>query len=243
MKLKDFSSFKHLASKQNTAEETDQIIQLINEILNTSYTSEIWIGQIIDFLNNNDEDKDYGEYYIKPDDYGTRKFTYRFISTEKDKPHPLTLNDENVQKLKRLKKLNGQPKFILFDYEEDPSLGMWDYLHQKKTLREVLQCLGMSNDLKEYLCEFCFDRIKQTQIASPQQKTDKIFNPELWKPIGIKPVNAKDPISTKHRGFVEYQAPNDRYEVRGVMPSAKNWYRDDLEEMEKKLTHKKQNNQ
>lgn len=57
----------------------------------------------------------------------------------------------------------------------------------------------------------------------------KVWNSELWKPLGIKKVKISDVItSRKHIGFIEYQAPNDRYEVRGVMPSAKNrWNKDE----------------
>ena len=67
-------------------------------------------------------------------------------------------------------------------------------------------------------------------------KKEKQFDPSLWKPIGYKPVDVKPVYSQKHTGFVEYQAPEDRYEVRGVMPPAKNWYQQDLDEIAKKLT-------
>lgn len=72
--------------------------------------------------------------------------------------------------------------------------------------------------------------LKQTGI-----KKEKQFNPSLWKPIGFKPVDVKPVYSQKHTGFVEYQAPEDRYEVRGVMPPAKNWYQQDLDAMTRKL--------
>jgi len=52
----------------------------------------------------------------------------------------------------------------------------------------------------------------------------KKWNPDLWKPIGIKPVETDDYIKPRQStgGFIPCQAPNDRYEVRGIMPSSKN---------------------
>ena len=46
----------------------------------------------------------------------------------------------------------------------------------------------------------------------------------MWKPIGIKPVETDDYIKPGQStgGFIPYQATNDRYEVRGIMPSSKN---------------------
>lgn len=52
-------------------------------------------------------------------------------------------------------------------------------------------------------------------------KKEKEFNPSLWNPLGVKGVPIpKYSTSTGHNGFVEYQAPEDRYEVRGIMPKA-----------------------
>ena len=50
---------------------------------------------------------------------------------------------------------------------------------------------------------------------------EKQFNPALWKPVGVKEVPIPSfVISEGHNGFVEYQHPADRYEVRGIMPKA-----------------------
>ena len=47
------------------------------------------------------------------------------------------------------------------------------------------------------------------------------FKKELWKPIGLKPVEVKEVIQPgKQNSFLDYQAPEDRYEVRGIMPKA-----------------------
>lgn len=67
------------------------------------------------------------------------------------------------------------------------------------------------------------------------RNSGKIWCPELWKPIGVKQVDISNiPTSTKHMGFVEYQAPDDRYEVRGIMPSAKNRWEKSKENQAKK---------
>lgn len=52
---------------------------------------------------------------------------------------------------------------------------------------------------------------------------EKKWNPGLWKPLGVRPVNVPEYIKPgKLNSFLDYQAPNDRYEVRGIMPSSKN---------------------
>lgn len=54
-------------------------------------------------------------------------------------------------------------------------------------------------------------------------KKEKVWNQDLWKPIGVEPVEVKD-YPGAHNGqlhsFLDYQAPDDRYEVRGIMPKA-----------------------
>lgn len=52
----------------------------------------------------------------------------------------------------------------------------------------------------------------------------KKWIPDLWKPIGYKPFEIDDYIKPGQStgGFIPYQAPDDRYEVRGIMPSSKN---------------------
>ena len=53
--------------------------------------------------------------------------------------------------------------------------------------------------------------------------SEKKLNPDLWKPVGFEQVElppdcAKYP--PKKNSFLDYQAPEDRYEVRGIMPKA-----------------------
>lgn len=50
---------------------------------------------------------------------------------------------------------------------------------------------------------------------------EKKWNPNLWKPIGIKPAEVSEHSEPgKKESFLDYQAPDDRYEVRGIMPKA-----------------------
>ncbi len=57
-------------------------------------------------------------------------------------------------------------------------------------------------------------------------KIEKAWNPELWKPVGVREVEFKE-YPCAHNGklhsFLDYQAPEDRYEVRGIMPKAPNY--------------------
>lgn len=61
------------------------------------------------------------------------------------------------------------------------------------------------------------------QLNTTQQK-GKTWNPDLWKPLGIKPVETQDYVKKGNStgGFLPYQNPEERYEVRGIMPSSKN---------------------
>ena len=227
MEINQFKSFQELISTPVNESEYNQIMQMIEEIYNTSFQNQTWIGIILDFLNyqENKENKYYEEYYLTPDfSYGTRRYTYRFISTREDMPHSIT--DSDVQVLKRF---NAKPQFILYDYEEEPSADIFAYSEKPRTLRKVLESIGMTKELKEHLCEYCFYQVKQAKYQ--ERLVDlgdgKVWNPDLWKPIGFKEVEIDDAKIMaenleKTNSFLDYQAPEDRYEVRGVMPSSKN---------------------
>ena len=83
---------------------------------------------------------------------------------------------------------------------------------------------------------------KYDRIIEEQKK--QMWNPDLWKPLGIKPVEIDNYIKSEQStgGFIPYQAPNDRYEVRGIMPSAKNRYHEDSDVLVKKRIPPKNNN-
>ena len=165
MELKQFKSFQELILNPVSESEYKEIQQLIDKIYKTSFENQIWIEAILDFLNDNKNEKKYNEYYLRPDfSWDTRKNTYRFISTEEDMPHSITDSDVYV-----LKKFNAKTPFILYDYEEEPSVDIFDYLTQQRTLKKVLESIGMSDELKEHLCEFCFYKIKE-DLLKEQQK-------------------------------------------------------------------------
>lgn len=65
------------------------------------------------------------------------------------------------------------------------------------------------------------DFIKKLVIVNSKEK---IWNSDLWKPLGIKPVEVNNYVKSGNStgGFLPYQNPDDRYEVRGIMPSSKN---------------------
>lgn len=157
MNISDFSNFKDLLSRPVNDSEYTQIIKIINDIYNTSYNNEVWINVILTFLNGGNYDFEFNEYYLTSDlSYGTRKHTYRFISKEEDMPSSITDSDVEV-----LKKFNAQTKFILYDYQERESSNIFDYLKYKRTLKEVINSIGMSDEVKNHLCEYCFNRVKR----------------------------------------------------------------------------------
>lgn len=158
IEMNKFKSFQELISTPVSESENSQIIQMIEKIYNTSFNNQVWIEAILDYLNDNKTEKQYEEYYLTPDfSWNTRKYTYRFISTEEDMPSSITDSDVQV-----LKKFKAQTPFILYDYEEKTSGDIFAYLEQPRTLKKVLEAIGMSEELKEYLCEYCFYRINQT---------------------------------------------------------------------------------
>ena len=55
--------------------------------------------------------------------------------------------------------------------------------------------------------------------------SEKKWNPNLWKPLGIKPVEIEDDYIKPGEctgGFLPFQDSETYYEVRGIMPSSKN---------------------
>jgi len=173
--MNQFRNFKELISTPVSEIEYGQVTQIIQEVYNTIFENQVWIGAILDFLNGNKEEKHYSEFYLTPDfSYGTRKCTYRFISTEGDMPYSITDSDVEV-----LKRFHAQTKFILYDHEEKPSSDAFAYLERPRSLRRVLESLGMTEELKEHLCEFCFYRLKE------EKKTQENKGPVLTRKITL----------------------------------------------------------
>ena len=173
MELIQFNSFKELEAANPENEEIKlQRYDMLCKIYNTSYQNQVWIGLILDFLNDNEEEKYYSEYYLTPSgSYGTRKYTYRFISTEKDMPRSITDDD-----IKVLKKFNAQTKFVLYDHQEKTSSNPFAYLEYEKKLIDVMQAIGMTNELQNHLCEYCFNKLNQ---KNSKQTEDEKNGPKL----------------------------------------------------------------
>lgn len=156
-----FNSYKELVTLNPENDEVQlQKYELLTELYSTSYNNETWLGLILDYLNDNDKENEYKEFYLVPDRiYGTRKHTYRFISIEEQMP--CSISDDDIKFLKRL---NARPKFILCDYEEKPSSAPFAYLENEKTLFDVIKIIGITEGLHNYLCEYCFDKLMQEKI-------------------------------------------------------------------------------
>ena len=69
---------------------------------------------------------------------------------------PCSITDDDIKVLKRF---NAQTKFVLYDYQEKTSSDPFAYLENEKTLIDVLQIIGMRDNLQKYLCEYCFSKI------------------------------------------------------------------------------------
>ena len=177
MGLIQLNSFKELISVKPENEETKlQRYDMITKIYNTSYQNQVWIGLILDCLNDNEEGKYYSEYYLTPSgSYGTRKYTYRFISTEEDMPCSITDDD-----IKVLKRFNAQTKFVLYDHQEKTSSDPFAYLEYEKKLIDVMQAIGMTKELQNHLCEYCFNKLKQ---ENSKQRGQEQSGPKLTKTI------------------------------------------------------------
>lgn len=171
-----FNSFNELISVTPENEEIKlQRYDMLAKIYNTSYQNQVWISLILDFLNDNNKEKYYSQYYLTPSgSFGTRKYTYRFISTEEDMPY--VISDDDIKVLKRL---NAQTKFILYDYQEKTSSKPFAYLENEKKLIDVIQAIGMTNELRNHLCEYCFNKLNKdndnlTEIEQNDHKLIKI---------------------------------------------------------------------
>lgn len=47
---------------------------------------------------------------------------------------------------------------------------MFEYLSKKRTLKKVLESIGIEDDLKNHLCEYCFYKVKEIKIKQQQER-------------------------------------------------------------------------
>lgn len=66
--------------------------------------------------------------------------------------------------------------------------------------------------------------INQISKTNKIESKEKRWNPNLWKPLGIKPIEFHEynKPGESTGGFLPYQNPEDRYIVRGIMPDPNN---------------------
>lgn len=92
-----------------------------------------------------------------------------------------------------------------------------------KTNRECTEIDKEINSIERLINER--EKLKTNQnINTISNSKGKTWNPDLWKPLGIKPLEKQDYVKSSNStgGFLPYQNPNERYEVSGIMPSSKN---------------------
>ena len=89
-------------------------------------------------------------------------------------------------------------------------------------MKKVLESIGISEELKVHLCEYCFYQVKQEkqQEITVESKNKKGFNPDLWQPVITEhPSKSKGyPKHSRHEGFIQYQPLSERYLVPGLLP-------------------------
>ena len=62
---------------------------------------------------------------------------------------------------------------------------------------------------------------------------EKKWNPNLWRPLGIKPVTVREYSKPgKKHSFLGYPTPKARYEVRGIMPKAPEYHKEMFKTLE-----------
>jgi len=166
MELTQINSFKEFVSSPVNNREKYEVSIIINQILNSTDSNKVWLEMILDFLNNNDENKHYSQYYFphKESDEN-RKGNYHLISTKEDLPTSIT--DEEVR---ILKKYNAQPQFILYEFEENSSLSSSDFASRTRTLKKVLESIGISNEVKEHLYNLIFCKVKEKILKEQQER-------------------------------------------------------------------------
>lgn len=166
MKLTEINSFKELISLSKRENGNWKISRMIDEVYDIYYSNKEWIELILDFLNGKNQDKKYSEHFYIPDENSkNKKDIYCFISTEDDMP--ISITDEEAM---TLKKFNAQTKFILYGLKVKKSFSSSDFLYKKISLRDVLESIGMTTELKEYLSELCFNRVKEKILKKEQEK-------------------------------------------------------------------------
>lgn len=161
--IKRFKSFEELENTPLDESEYEEAKSLINKIYDTKFQNIVWVGSILDYLNS-EEEVTYYEFYMEPSLFGSaRKHMYHIIARDENSFSSLTDSDMEV-----LKRLNAIPPFIVYEYNSSQT-DAFAYLDEEKSLREVLESVGMTDDIKRHLCEFCFYRVKEIQEVSNKQ--------------------------------------------------------------------------
>ncbi len=88
--------------------------------------------------------------------------------------------------------------------------------------RKIELCSAIEQDSMNQL--FSAKELSLIEQLNLTQFKEKVWNPELWKPLGIKPIEDYKyaNLGESTGGFLPFQNIDERYEVRGIMPSSKN---------------------
>lgn len=154
------------------------------------------------------EEKPFSELFIKYVDYDNSVFKIKDGYTLDTNVSPIedynwTLRDlfsRNCELIEYLNNLDFSE--IVAKKLESYNIARQDDIEQKFSTKEIT----------------LIEQLNTTRLK------EKAWNPGLWEPLGIKPVESKEYVKSSNStgGFLPFQNPDERYEVRGIMPSSKN---------------------
>ncbi len=168
-KISDFDSFQSLCRERVILQRTNsnpkreyELNNLINYIFSQKETNEYWINKIIEYINFNDENCNITEPILL--NKTSNKPCCLIIS--KNAVYPI-LTSEDIMDMKLGLKT---PDYIIYDCEINPNEDMKDYYSRLRSLREVIQSIGLPTFIKFFLCEETMAKLKEKEQKNNRKK-------------------------------------------------------------------------
>lgn len=175
-KLSDFKDFQSLCRERIILQRNNinstreyELNNLINYIFSQKETNEYWIHHIIEYLNFNEENYNIKEPILI--NKGKKENTSSLLILSNDLEVP-TLTSEDILNMRLGFSI---PNYIIYDYEIDPNEDLQDYYNKLRTLREVLQSIGLPCSAKFFLSEEIMSKLKMKEQKSDKRKKLKLI--------------------------------------------------------------------
>lgn len=170
-KLSDFDCFQSLCRELLMIKRTIgneqreyELNSLINTIFSQKETNGYWIRKIIDYINFNDDNCNIKEPILLNKTSKDNRPSCLIISKNTIN-HELTHEDILDMKLGMKK-----PDYIIYDYKINPNQDMNEYYNRQRSLREVLESVGLPQPIKFFLCEDTMAKLKDKEQKSNRKK-------------------------------------------------------------------------